>query len=211
MFELTSDELRMLKACLVEVLYGLSSMPDAPANLAVAGKRLFEQAPLERTSLSSEDVLIAQYVIKTTLAELVPEAELATRTGFKQLELWPLLDRLNAAARRLAGDLSSRQGAERSPKQLAGYVRIALLGRVRPNLRGVSSALINGKPNVSFVFDGEISDLDLELVSLAETELLSHYGADIEVQSARVDGPGQISAAGLGEWIFLRWEADETA
>ena len=84
----------------------------------------------------------------------------------------------------------------------------SLLGSIKPNLRGVTYRWEYHNIVVDCYFDGEISEEDKELMSIANAEVYADFpeGWIIEFNCIRVDGPQKIFPEEKHNWIYLRYE-----
>ncbi|MEO1206473.1 MAG: hypothetical protein AAFV45_09090 [Pseudomonadota bacterium] len=84
----------------------------------------------------------------------------------------------------------------------------ALWGQIRPNLRLVSCNYSSNPILLRAVFDGEIDQLNLELMSEVEGYLVADIRHDerVELQVVRCDAPGSLKPHYLEEIIYKRYE-----
>lgn len=84
----------------------------------------------------------------------------------------------------------------------------ALWDLVTPNLRGVALLITPVRVEARFIFEGEVSDVDEENVSEAETELMADVPPEVEVVAlAEAVSPTSPRALMPGEeWLYLRQE-----
>ena len=78
---------------------------------------------------------------------------------------------------------------------------------VKPHLRGVTLGHKGSKIIVNCIFHGEIQEEDLEMMSVAETEVLSdflHY--EVRYTCIRWDYPRNLNEKVLDIWVFRRYE-----
>ena len=70
----------------------------------------------------------------------------------------------------------------------------ALLGAVSPALREVSCGWQGKQINLRFVYDGEISESDIEAAHIVATEVIADFPADwdIEEDIVRQDAPTKL-------------------
>lgn len=85
-------------------------------------------------------------------------------------------------------------------------IQRALLGRVTPNLRAVVLSVSDKEIQLRFYFDGSVGDLETELASEAETEVMADYDSSWSVEAAciRADISDQLNDGGV--WVYQRNE-----
>ena len=83
----------------------------------------------------------------------------------------------------------------------------ALLGMVTPNLRGVSVNWNTNHIGGLFIYDGEISEKEIEIVSDVEGEVVSHFlNHTIELVSKEGSRPIELDHFSIGDWVYRRFE-----
>ena len=83
----------------------------------------------------------------------------------------------------------------------------ALLGMVTPNLRGVSVNWDNWRIAGLFVYEGQISELEKEIVSDIEGEVISHFSRHtIDLMVRECDAKVDLEQFSLGVWVYQRSE-----
>lgn len=92
--------------------------------------------------------------------------------------------------------------------QLRVSAQIALLGEVTPNMRCVSCEMTGNKITVKFVFDGEISEADIERAGEIGTEIVAAFSGCvfIEEQVVRLDRPLSLQDTWLRLVAYERFE-----
>ena len=85
-------------------------------------------------------------------------------------------------------------------------VQRALLGEVSSAMRAVLVEFDETRVEITFVFDGEISEEDTESASCVETEVIADMREDsvVTARCLRIDAPGEIKLP--GERVFARRE-----
>ena len=83
----------------------------------------------------------------------------------------------------------------------------ALLGEVTSDLRGVSVAWTDSHISGVFVYDGEISEREKEIVSGVEGEVISHFvDHTIDLVAKGSIAPVALDQFSLGVWVYRRSE-----
>ena len=84
----------------------------------------------------------------------------------------------------------------------------ALLGAIPWSLRAVTVGWEGTTILMHCIFDGEISDEDKELLSIAATEIIADFSSPytISFECIRHDSPNDISSRFLKDWIYIRYE-----
>ena len=83
----------------------------------------------------------------------------------------------------------------------------ALLGMVTPNLRGVSVNWDNWRIAGLFVYEGQISELEKEIMSDVEGEVISHFSRHtIDLLARESDAIVNLEQFSLGVWVYRRSE-----
>lgn len=83
----------------------------------------------------------------------------------------------------------------------------ALLGEVTPDLRGVSVAWTNRHISGVFVYAGEISEREKDVVSEVEGQVISHFANHtIDLIAKENTAPVALDQFSLGVWVYRRSE-----
>jgi len=87
-------------------------------------------------------------------------------------------------------------------------IQRALLGEITPNIRGITCNWEDSKITIRWLFDGEISDEDLEL---AKSDITGEVNADfpdheVVADCKRLDMPEPLSPYALSVWVYMRKE-----
>jgi hypothetical protein len=87
----------------------------------------------------------------------------------------------------------------------------ALWEQVTPELRGVavgwSGELDGGARTIArFLYEGDLSDLHRECVSLVEAYFAADFLADMATEFVPVAHCRSLDLLGEEEWVYLRWE-----
>jgi len=79
-----------------------------------------------------------------------------------------------------------------------------------PELRGVVIGEREGAVAADFLYDGEVTDDQRELVSLAETYFIADFLPEVVVRFRAIAtrAPEPLDMQGLDWWVYLRWEPD---
>lgn len=90
--------------------------------------------------------------------------------------------------------------------QIALLLQLALLGEVPPALRGAGFTLSDRHLELTFYFDGSVSEEDRESASCVETEVIAGLPEEVRVASnlVRVDAPDKMPDP--GRWAYRRRE-----
>ncbi|QBH95503.1 hypothetical protein EKN56_03220 [Limnobaculum zhutongyuii] len=94
----------------------------------------------------------------------------------------------------------------------SAYLRLsaqrALLGNVTSNMRSVFVTITNKNMQLFFYFDGEFTELDKEIASYVETEIIADFDDDFTIKTyvERLDFPESIKIINNGWCIYLRKE-----
>ena len=85
-------------------------------------------------------------------------------------------------------------------------LQIAMLGNVVPNLRGITFGFDDRKINIIAYFDGPVCEEDAETMSCIETEVISDFypDAEVELNVVRCDAPQKLEM--LKMWVYGRKE-----
>ena len=87
-------------------------------------------------------------------------------------------------------------------------VQRALLGAIGPSVRAVLCCWTTASINVRVVFDGPISEHDLETMSIVETEVISDFpDCDVRVLCVRIDQVRPIELDASEVVVFRRQES----
>lgn len=82
-----------------------------------------------------------------------------------------------------------------------------LLGEVTPNLRGVIINWTDCHIDGVFVFDGNISEREEEIVSDVEGEVVAHFlHHTINVSAVELAAPANLNHYSVGVWVYRRSE-----
>jgi hypothetical protein len=87
-------------------------------------------------------------------------------------------------------------------------LQVALIGAVTPKLRGVTCGWTSGQVEVLAIYEAEPDEVEAELMSVCETEMIAYLPSDVRVQqSLRVVPPFRpINLHLLEAWAYRRWE-----
>lgn len=85
-------------------------------------------------------------------------------------------------------------------------IQRALLGRVTPNLRAVVLSVSDKEIQLRFYFDGSVGDLEIELASEAETEVMADYDSSWSVEAACISADISEQLNDGGVWVYQRNE-----
>jgi hypothetical protein len=85
--------------------------------------------------------------------------------------------------------------------------RLALLGEVTANIRGITCSWDERKVIVKFIFDGFFSEEEQENMDCVATEVIADLpDHDMDVEFLRIDFPEPLENHKLAEWVYLRKE-----
>jgi hypothetical protein len=87
----------------------------------------------------------------------------------------------------------------------------ALWEQVTPDLRGVAASCIGsedeGAITARFLYEGDVSVVERECTSLAETYCIADFPPSVKVQFQAVPHASRDLQPGE-EWIYMRWEPE---
>jgi hypothetical protein len=85
-------------------------------------------------------------------------------------------------------------------------IQLALLGEISSEVRVISAEIEGEKLSLTWYFDGQPSELDIESASCTETELIADYPVDFELVTHLVqcDYPNIVPKIGI--WVYARRE-----
>ena len=87
--------------------------------------------------------------------------------------------------------------------------QVALLGMVRPTLRGVTVGWTDRRIVGRCIFDGPIGDRDREDSTDVEGEVAASFPShEVEVTARRADYPRELNSELLTAWVYVRNESD---
>lgn len=91
-------------------------------------------------------------------------------------------------------------------KEVLLAVQECLVGEVGPALRVVTLVVHKSSVHLTYYFDGEPSEDDLESAEIVETELMALLDPSLTIthESIRFDHPGLISIE--NRWVYARRE-----
>jgi hypothetical protein len=85
--------------------------------------------------------------------------------------------------------------------------RLALLGEITPNIRGITCGWNEQEVIIKYYFDGSFSEEEQENMECVATEVISHIpDRNIDVECRRIDSPESLQNHKLNEWVYLRKE-----
>ncbi|MEQ5777165.1 hypothetical protein J4E05_16705 [Thalassospira sp. NFXS8] len=88
-------------------------------------------------------------------------------------------------------------------------LQVSLLNMITPNIRGVACCMENKLLRIFYVFDGAISERDVENYDQVEGLAISHCpdGYDVRTDAISLKAEEKRACKGNYEWIYLRQEA----
>ena len=94
------------------------------------------------------------------------------------------------------------------PAYLLLSAQRALLGQIPPSLRAVTAEVSGTEVRLRFVFDGPISEDDMDSAQFTGTEVIADFPSPwtIEGQIVRLDYPADVRDGALQHWVYLRKE-----
>jgi hypothetical protein len=86
-------------------------------------------------------------------------------------------------------------------------MQASLLGYISANIRAVSCGCSGRDITIKVVFDGAISDADLDAMEEVGSELASHFDYEkVSVQCVRLDAPAPLRDVMQELWAYSRRE-----
>ncbi len=86
-------------------------------------------------------------------------------------------------------------------------MQFALLGEIRPNIRGVTCGWDTSTIMLNFYFDGKFTDEEEEAMECVATEVIASIpDFKLNVVCKRIDAPKSLKPYKLSEWVYLRKE-----
>jgi len=83
----------------------------------------------------------------------------------------------------------------------------ALLGNVTANVRCISCDLVGGGLLLRVIFDGEITDADVESMHEVGSQMASHFDdGEVNVECVRIDAPHSFAQERLSLLAYQRKE-----
>jgi hypothetical protein len=83
----------------------------------------------------------------------------------------------------------------------------ALLGNITANVRCVSCDLDSGNIILRAVFDGEVTDVDIQSMEEVGSQMASHFDdGEVNVECVRIDAPNSFSRERLSLLVYQRKE-----
>ena len=84
----------------------------------------------------------------------------------------------------------------------------AVLGKITPNLRAITADWGPGWIKGLFIYDGPVTDIEMDAISEIEGEMLAVFFPDykIDLEAKRKDAPSNSNQAYLRAWIYHRRE-----
>lgn len=101
------------------------------------------------------------------------------------------------------------QGDQELRTRVLLRLQVALLGEVRPHLRGVAVSWNKSEISVRMFYDGISGEDETEIASDIEGELAASFFPEYEssVSAERLDYPARLNdIEGLDAWVYRRWE-----
>lgn len=85
--------------------------------------------------------------------------------------------------------------------------RLALLGEITPNIRGITCGWNEQEVIIKFIFDGVFSEEEQENMDCVATEVIADVpDRNMDVEFLRIDFPEPLQNHKLTEWVYMRKE-----
>jgi hypothetical protein len=86
-------------------------------------------------------------------------------------------------------------------------LQVALLGKISPNIRGITCSWDFSKIIIRCIFHGKIDEEDRDSMEIACTEVMADFpDHDVEIEYLRADASESLNKFVLMAWVYCRKE-----